>query len=105
MAEYVWVTVYRENSGYMPFFVHVLRNDATIAGAGAGTDFIRTDRYRIDTINGERRMVYDPEPKYEQRDCDLVNAIRDGIGSSSFSMSFAAAAELVAKHRQAGASR
>lgn len=99
MAEYGWVNVYRPNSGYVPFFIWKSREEAGRAYEQSGTAVIRTDRYRVEERDGTRVLVYDPEPKYEQRDSLLVDEIRKNH-FSSFALSHQQAAELVAKHRQ-----
>lgn len=103
MAEYVWVNVYPSGKQFSPypFNGHDSRELADKAG---WKERLSCDRYRVEERDGTRVLVYDPEPKYEQRDLEVVCAIRGGAtaiyGTVYFTKSAEQAAELVAKHRQ-----
>lgn len=97
MAEYVWISVYQKDLGYVPFYLWSSRDDAFTGPGGKRPGTLCTDRYRIEERDGTRVLIYDPEPKYEQRDLELVKKL---WGQDMTFLTVEQAAELVAKHRQ-----
>lgn len=99
MAEYVWVNVYPKGDllGFSRWY-----QSYEAARFNSTNNCLSTDRYRVEERDGTRVFVYDPEPKYEERDFELAKGLWAICSQGTQKTWTEIAAERIAKHRKGG---